>query len=80
MVVPGFPPPEELEPFSMPPDDGSGLDDGQARAPVCPEPCDDHSEDSVQGVELRALDTTLKNGDLLTKSQVFKGQPRSAPE
>jgi hypothetical protein len=37
-------------------------------------------EDSVQGVELRALDTTLKNGDLQTKGQVFKGQPGSAPE
>ncbi len=77
-IDPGFPTPEQLESFSMPSDHRVGIHDGQARAPTAPAMGQQHPKHSVRGPELWALDASTKDGDLLTKGQVFQGQLEAA--
>ena len=64
----------------MPSDNRVGIYDGQARAPAVPDTGQQDPKHSVRGPEFWALDTSTKNSDLLTKSQVLQGQLEAAFE
>ena len=79
-IDPGFPTPEQLESFSMPSDHRVGIHDGQARAPAAPGTGQQHPKYSVRGPELRALDASTKDSELLPKGQVLQSQSGTAFE
>ena len=64
----------------MPLDDRFGLDDGQRRSPVGPEPGKPDPEDSVTGPQLGAFDGVLVDGHLLSQCEVLGGQTEPADQ
>jgi hypothetical protein len=64
----------------MPPEDGLGLNDNQARPPASPQTGKPHPEDPISPMEPRALHRVLEDGYLLAERQVFRGQCRAALE
>src|SRR5450631_4051528 len=72
--TPREPRPIQLEPCTVPANDGLWPDEDQLVLPFRPEPPQDHPEQLAGGGDLRARIPLLQNHKLLAKSQVLKQQ------
>jgi len=61
----------------MPTDDGPWFDDDEGRSPSGPQTQQPSPEDTVSPTQPWAFAIPLKNGELLTESQVFNGHCRA---
>ena len=57
----------------MPSDDGFGLHEGERLSPVCPDPGKQNPEESVALFQVKTVDRTLQNSDLLPQREVLDG-------
>jgi hypothetical protein len=72
--MPRDPRPIQLEPCSMPTNNGFRLDEDQCPLPSWPEPPQHHPEQSVRTCKLRPRVPTCQDGQLLPKRQIFQEQ------
>src|SRR6266849_3191126 len=73
--MPDLPGPEETKSLAMPGERRRGLDDVQRRAPVAPDPGEQHPKQTVGGSQLRPFPgRALKDTDLVPESHVLQLQ------
>src|SRR6266849_419308 len=74
-AMPDLPGPEETKSLAVPGDRRRGLDDVQRRAPVAPNPGEEHPQQTVGGSQLRPFPgRALKDTDLVPESHVLQLQ------
>jgi len=72
-VPTAFPSPIHPEAFSVPSDNGLGLDDREHLGPVRPDPGQQNPKESVALFQMRTFDRTLQDRDLLPQGKILKG-------
>lgn len=73
-VTPGQKPPVQAKALSMPANNRFWFHDQQGRGPVCPEPSENHPEESIRRFESRALVSALQYAHLMPERDDLKSQ------
>jgi hypothetical protein len=72
VAIPDFPCPQKAKAFPVPSDHGFGLDDDECGAPVSPYSVQPGPEKPVEWGQLRLLDRTMQNAQLVPERKVFQ--------
>jgi hypothetical protein len=80
LTVSDLPGPEQAKAFSVPADDGRGLDDKDAGLPVGPDRAEPSPQESIRRCQFGSLDGALQNAELMAKGEDLELKRRAAPE
>src|SRR5262245_23274632 len=77
---PGPASPEELEPLTMPDENGLRLDDQEGRTPLTPDFGKPDPEEAIAKAQLRSRMAALIDGQLLSESKILQSQALTVSE